>query len=69
MKRTSPFLFLAAGTIMSAPTTDDDSLNGTIAAIAALPSATKDFYGVLHISFLPIRLDVGTYASPLASNP
>ena len=69
MKRTSPFLFLAAGTIMGAPTTNDDSLDCAIATITALPGAAKDLYGVLHISFFTIGLDVGAYAGALAFNP
>ena len=63
------FLFLAVVTIMGAATTDGDSLNGAIAAIAALSGAAKDLYGVLHIPFLTIRLNIGVYAGPLASNP
>ena len=54
---------------MGAPTTDDDSLDCAIAAIAALIGAAKDLYGVLHISFFTIGLDIGAYAGSLVCNP
>ena len=54
---------------MSTPTTDDDSSDCAIAAITALPGAAKDLYGVLHISFFTIGLNVGAYTGALAFNP
>ena len=63
------FLILAAGTIMGTSPADDDSLDGAIAAKAALSGATKDLYGVLHIPFLTIWFSISTYAGPFARNP
>ena len=54
---------------MGAATANGDSLDSTIAAIAALSGTAKDLYGVLHIPFLAIRLNIGAYTGPLVFNP
>ena len=54
---------------MGAATANGDSLDSTIAAIAALSGTAKYLYDVLHIPFLTIRLNIGAYTGPLVFNP